>query len=292
MASSVLVGVDGSQESLIALDWATEEAALRGSQLRLLCSSWVPALEPVFIRDAESWNGHTQRVLDEAAERVRQTNPDVRVESTIGYDEPAAATLIHVGREADLIVVGLRGRGGFPGMKIGSVAYQVAAHATTPVVVVGPEARPVTKTPQIVVGVDDSDHGQAALRAAFTEARLRSARLRAVYAVRVPPDILAVATLGGYDLESMRADRERLTHDTLKVVRDEFPDVQVETDIQWDDATHALSRASTSAHLVVVGARGRHGFPLLALGSVAHGILHHAVSPVMVVHVPASDGER
>ncbi|CAM4316826.1 universal stress protein [Nocardiopsis rhodophaea] len=292
MSSSILVGVDGSEASLVALDWATEEAALRGSRLRLVSSAWVPALEQMFVHDVESWNGHTQRVLYEAEERVQQTDPDVRVETSVGYREPAAATLVHAGREADLIVVGLRGRGGFPGMKIGSVAYAVAAHATTPVVVVGPEARPVITTPQIVVGVDDSDLGRAALRAAFTEARLRSALLRAIYAVRVPPDILAVVTLGGYDLESMRADRERLTRDTLKEFRDEFPDVQVETEVQWDDATHALSHASASAQLVVVGARGRHGFPLLALGSVAHGVLHHAASPAMIVHVPDSHGEQ
>ncbi|MBB6171929.1 nucleotide-binding universal stress UspA family protein [Nocardiopsis mwathae] len=291
MASSILVGVDGSEESLIALDWAAEEAALRGSGLRLLYSAWVPALEPIFLPGSGPWDDHAQRVLQAAEERVRLTDPGVHVESSIGYHEPAAATLIHASHEASLIVVGLRGRGGFPGMKIGSVAYEVAAHATVPVVVVGPEPLAVTTVPKIVVGVDDSDHGRAALRAAFVEARLRSARVEAIHSVRVPPAIMSVAMLGGYDLESMRGERERLTHDALKPYRNEFPDVEVETRVEWDDATHALSRASAGAHLVVVGARGRHGFPFLALGSVAHGILHHAASPVMIVHIATTEDD-
>jgi nucleotide-binding universal stress UspA family protein len=131
----IVVGVDGSPLSLLALDWALTEGRLRGATVHVL-TAWE---YPVVVAGMEG-------VLDttnvEAAARHTQstalgkfTDHDVEVSADVVHG-PAAKALIDASRAADLVVMGSRGYGGFAGLLLGSVSSQVMHHAACTVTVV------------------------------------------------------------------------------------------------------------------------------------------------------------
>jgi nucleotide-binding universal stress UspA family protein len=139
--SQVLVGVDGSEGSRRALAWAAEQAREHSAVLRVL-GSWSTPLPPVGVGDSGyPWTGsvdrqeYTEKLVAEAVTAVLGENPGptVRQEVVEGH---AAEVLIVASSDADLVVVGCRGYGGFTGMLLGSVSQHVAAHANCPVTVV------------------------------------------------------------------------------------------------------------------------------------------------------------
>ncbi|AEB43738.1 MULTISPECIES: universal stress protein [Micromonospora] len=136
-AGHVAVGVDGSEQSLLALGFAIEQAALRRVPLHVL-RAWQPG------RDQWNLTGEQAREaalaaqrteLDEPLRRWQATFPDVEVSVETAAAAPAGL-LIDASRNAQLIVVGTRGRGGLRGMLLGSVSQQLIQHAHCPVAVV------------------------------------------------------------------------------------------------------------------------------------------------------------
>ncbi|MFZ4720169.1 MAG: universal stress protein [Ilumatobacteraceae bacterium] len=136
---TVVVGVDGSPDSGRALDWAIDEAIKRHLRVRLVhgvevgVSMASPYGGGMVLEQLEE-AGRT--VLDEAEERVRAAGLDVDSCLEIGS---GAHALIEQSKDADLLVVGCRGHGGFVGMLLGSVSSAVTHHAHCPVLVVRPE---------------------------------------------------------------------------------------------------------------------------------------------------------
>ena len=138
----IIVGVDGSQPSREALRWAADEARLRQASLQVIMTWHTPfvgghpyvgpAFEPsVFERDA-------RKTLDELVDAVDTTGiPQVDRILTLG---DAAASLLTASKDADLLVVGSRGLGGFAGLLLGSVSHHLAHHATCPLVIIPPQA--------------------------------------------------------------------------------------------------------------------------------------------------------
>jgi nucleotide-binding universal stress UspA family protein len=142
----IVVGVDGSETSRHALRWAAEEARSHGSQLHVV-HAWevrAPAV-PVGVgagrRAAQTEGQHDEAsklVADVVREELGEAPPgDVR--TSIGRGA-AAGVLLDAARDADLLVVGSRGIGGFRGLLLGSVSSKMAAHAPCPVVIVRPAA--------------------------------------------------------------------------------------------------------------------------------------------------------
>ncbi|WP_236700743.1 universal stress protein [Allosalinactinospora lopnorensis] len=263
------------------MGWAAGEADRRGHRLVLANAMAIPAgvvdlgwPEQAVRRDASV-------ALEQAEQRARSVVPELDVTST-ALDDPPAAALVQLAEDADaaMVVVGLRGRGGFPGMKVGSIAYHVAAHSPVPVVVVGPELA-ADANPEVVVGVDGSTYADDALAAAFEEAALGGSRVRAVSAWPPPP--LREPALIPY-ADAIRKEMETDLAQALRPWRAKYPDVAVASEVVESQPVLALTRAAAQARLIVVGARGLRGLPRLALGGVAHGLLHHAPCPVMVVH--------
>lgn len=138
--SRIVVGVDGSPGSEAALDWAAQETRLRGSSLLVLHAFRLPlayagthadpaSVEPELTRQS-------QAVLRTALDRVAAQAGNGEVEGRLAGDQGAADALIQASADADLLVVGARGRGGFHGLHLGSVPIQCVHHAACPVVVV------------------------------------------------------------------------------------------------------------------------------------------------------------
>src|SRR5262245_35262658 len=142
----------------------------------------------------------------------------------------------------------------------------------------------------IVVGVDGSDGGAAALEYAAGETAFRGARLRIVSAWQVP-----VTAYGDFAppvdpaiWDAFRARAQQVADDALADVKKLHPSLDAEAlEVQGHPADVLLEQG-TDAALIVVGRRGLGGFRSLLLGSVSHQVVQHATSPVVVVNQPAT----
>lgn len=135
----IIVGVDGSEDSQLALDWALQEASLRHTALTVInvypeiTSSWGAVAYPVIGLDFEQAEHEMQVLTEKAVGRMAGPPPTVTVQVACGSP---ATELIGAAHDADLLVVGCRGSGGFARLMLGSVSSQVAHHAPCPVVIV------------------------------------------------------------------------------------------------------------------------------------------------------------
>lgn len=278
MVGRVVVGADGSESSTRAIECAAHEALLRGLPLRIVHAViWSMVDTPMDLAamgvPREDLREAAKVILGAAEERARIAAPEIEISTHMEIAGPAQALLTE-GENADLIVVGNRGHGGFTGLLVGSTAVQVTAHATCPVLVVRPDVPREDPGGPIVVGVDGSPEGRLALRFAIAEAGLRNATVRALHALPegFPPEEGADAL----------AAAERLLDTALLEVDTGPKQVSVSAEIVRSDPAEALIEASRTASMVAVGGRGRGGFRGLLFGSVSHALIHHAECPVAV----------
>ncbi|MFJ1967314.1 universal stress protein [Streptomyces sp. NPDC087903] len=287
MTLPLVVGVDGSDASLLAVDWAVDEAARHGLPLRLVHASRWERYERAL--PSTGLGRPSERVLEEhlvasAAERAGRRDPEVKVTTGTVPDE-AAEALLREGNNAFALVTGSRGRGELTGMLLGSVGLAVAARAHCPVIVVrGDRAALSGSHERILLGAGEPETGADAVRFAFREAEARGCALDVVRAWRCPAhesaDDPALAD------EPARRHEERASAQLDAVLKDsmvDHPDVRVRRVTIEGPAHSVLVRRSAAADLVVVGARRRHGHLGLQLGRVNHTLLHHADCPVAVV---------
>ena len=139
MSGLVVVGVDGSDGAKRALRWAAEEARLRDARLRVVLA-WSYLDQPGGEFDASYGEDDARRHLDEIIAGLGDEADGVDLEPVTVNDLPARGVLEATGTDADLLVVGARGLGGFQGLLLGSVSQQVAQHARCPVVIVPDKA--------------------------------------------------------------------------------------------------------------------------------------------------------
>ena len=138
--SVIVVGVDGSEESKEALRFAIDEAHLRKATVRAIHVWTYPVIfagefVPPDLVDANSLRDTAQKALDDTVAEVAGENPEAYIERVVAHGSVAHA-LVDAAREADLLVVGSRGHGGFAGSLLGSVSQQCAHHAPCAVVIV------------------------------------------------------------------------------------------------------------------------------------------------------------
>ncbi|HEX6257636.1 MAG TPA: universal stress protein [Euzebyales bacterium] len=285
----IVVAVDGSAHADRALVWAVHEAQLRSASLTVLHAIHVSRLTGPLNRELAHDREHDAgvRTVADALERAGVSDADVRVEVPLVSGRGVAAAVLHNTRDADLVVLGSRGLGGFPGLLLGSVSQQVAAHANVPVAVV-PAADDAggdpVETISVVVGVDGSAASREALAWAAEEARLRDVPLRAVQ-VR-PGSDPDPADSNASAVERERADR-RARIGLAQIVEDELgADHRAVNQrvVSGRPSRVLMDDAASPASMLVVGSRGRGGFAGLLLGSVSQQCLTHAHGPVVVVH--------
>lgn len=282
MAGTVVVGVDGSDDSGHALTWSAGEAQRRGDVLQIIYCLHMPIVTDPFastttVPQIADLREHAEGVLEAVADTARQMAPslDVRTELSI---RPPSTGLLEASEDASLVVVGTRGLSALGALFLGSVSTRVAAHAACPTIVV-PAGEHVALGP-VVVGVDGSEHGDAALRFAVAEAAVRGSELVVVHGRR---------STEGLDLpaefeRSEQAQAEALVAEALERARvGEHPEVTVTTRMITASPTDAVVDAGREAAMTVVGSRGRGGFKGMLLGSVSQAVLHSAQSPVAVV---------
>lgn len=285
----IVVGTDGSPASDRAMTWALEESAHRGVPLRIVHAFDLPPYGVYLTAEGAtggSFRDEAQQLLDQARERAHTAAPEQTVTTQLHLGTPAGA-LIAESREAGMVVVGARGRGGFSELLTGSVAMQTATHAHCPAVIVPePQRSPgdADAAGTAVVGVDGSPASMDALRFAFESASARGLGLTAMTVWHIP----AMAT--GHVIPPAPADPTAIAEHARQVLADslggwteKYPDVDVTQSAVEGHAARELARAAQGAELLVVGSRGRGGFQGLLLGSVSRALVHHTPCPLAVV---------
>ena len=290
---NILVGVDGSREALQAAEWAAARAKLNNAQLQLVCAYALPSytaasMESGFaVIDNDVIRASAQTVVDETLTHLAKLG--YQAEGRVEPGDPTAV-LVQLSEQADLIVVGTRGTGGFADRLLGATSSALPAYSRCPVVVVPGRGADQQFTPvkKIVIGVDGSRRSRKSLRRAIEEAALWGAQLTAVDAVPMASSAGVLAwLLATVDRESKLRDGR----DELKAIfKAESAGSGVEIQARARDGSPAalLTEFSTAVELVVVGTRGRGGFAGVLMGSTSQSVLAHSTCPVLVV--PTGDG--
>ena len=286
MTLPMVVGVDGSEPSLRAVDWAADEAALCGVPLRVVYASLWERYEGTSIAEDLAKPDEQVRaedVVDSAARRARRRHPELDVRVEVLAEEPEYA-LVRESRSASMLVTGTRGRSGIAEALLGSVSLIVAGHAQCPMVVVrGNHDNQVRSGAhgRIVVGVGEKPAGSAAVRFAFDEARRRGVRVEAVRAWRWPArESTDHPLMAG---EPARLHEQQAVEALDAALQDAPADVASHRRTVEGHTRSVLVDASRDADLLIVGAKRRPGHFGLQLGRVAHGVLHHSACPVVIV---------
>ncbi|MFJ7959176.1 universal stress protein [Streptomyces sp. NPDC096319] len=309
----VVVGVDGSEHSLRALEWALSAAEGLGAPL-VVAHVRSDALQLGEARIASL--GTAPELPDTVARAVRTVVEERGHRVPVRYDSldgsvtdalPAAA------RGARLLVTGSRGHGGFASLLLGSTSRTLAMTAPCPLVVVPHEARAAALgagagAGRVLLGLHPEETSDEVVGFAFEAARDRGVPLEAVTAFRLPPPqgaLLAAPSPAlqvppplplADDAEELIREARREQAERLGPFAARWPGVELVPVVVPGDAAGRLVEGSRDAGLVVVGRHYRHRLGSLLIGSVAHAVLHHALCPVAVVPPapapPAHGGAR
>jgi nucleotide-binding universal stress UspA family protein len=280
MKRNIVVGLDESIHAAAALQWAVAHALESHDRVTAVLA-W-GFLDQHHLEHDAPFDAHysatmATKVLDDLVERAVADLYPVR--AVTACDLPATA-ILDTAKDADLIVVGARGMGGFRGLLLGSVSRQVLHGAHCPVAVVRDDA--VRAGEPVVVGFDGSPPSQRALAWGIDHARRQGLPLIALYAWYLPP-----ASSGMYtpcpDPDEFAADAQRFVEHRVARLDTTGLVTPVECRAVGNRPAAALLEASALASLVVVGSRGHGQIANLALGSVSDQISHHATCPVIVV---------
>ncbi len=279
----VVVGVDGSEESLLAAEWAALEAKRHGLPLRIVSA---PAMPPrmqayqVPPAVASTLRAAATGALGTAVARAEEVAPGLKITTGLLAGPPALA-VAGSGSSATVLVVGARGAGGFTAMLLGSVSRYAASRASCPVIVVRQASMAVHH--EVAVGIRDPQSTSEALTFAFEEATARHADLVVVHAwnwfpsaLRAPADQDAMDA--PFHPEQISDEAAHTLAAVLNGWRKKYPDVRVRHDVIRGHPARVLANYSVRADLFVIG---MHVDP--SIGSIQHALLDHARGPVAVV---------
>jgi nucleotide-binding universal stress UspA family protein len=282
--TQVVVGMDESEGAAEALRWAVQEGAGRDWRIRAVLA-W-EFLDERQLDTVHSFDpaGHADMAAGRLATAVQEA---VGLTDAAGIElevvrEQAGPALVAQAAQADLLVVGARGLGGFKRLLVGSVSNHCLHHAPCPVVVVRDGVEPVRHLAEhIVVGVDGSPASQRALRWALDLARPGRACVEVVHAWQ-PSVAGGPFTPVVVDPQPWQEAAERTLDDALAA--EDTTGLALTRSLWCGGAASAILDAAAGADLVVVGSRGRSALSEVLLGSVSHQVAYHAPCAVAVIH--------
>ena len=289
----IVVGVDGSPASKVAVQWAARDAELRKVPLTLVhvvratAGTWTETpLLPEWMRGQRE---RGRQVIDDALKIVDescQCGPaQVHCEMPSANAVPA---LVDLSKNADLVVVGRHGTGTLRGRHMGSVTSGLVYHAHCPVAVIHDEAPPnadVAQSP-VLVGIDGSPESELATAIAFDEASRRKVGLVALHAWSDVSVFDSVFALPGPRWPELKSIEDEALAERLAGWGERYPDVSVRRVVVREEPALPLVDQSQWAQLVVVGSHGRGGFAGMLLGSISAAVVMLARVPVIVARQP------
>ncbi|KUI44075.1 hypothetical protein AU197_21960 [Mycobacterium sp. IS-1590] len=267
--------------------WAAHDASMRRLPLTVVHANAVSTVAAAMV----AWPAGEipQQVLEQEEEDARailanavamaresaegRTPLTVTDEMFFGWPVP---TLVDVSKDAEMVVVGCRGRTGLRRTLLGSVSSGLIHHAHCPVAVVHDDQDSPGRLP-VLVGIDGSRSSEAAIALAFAEASWRGVDLIALH---VWSD--ADMPKSSMDWTDVLAAARRTLSERLAGWQERYPDVEVTTMVEFEGPARRLLELSERAQLVVVGSHGRGGFAGMLLGSVSTEVAAAARVPVIV----------
>lgn len=279
-ARRIVVGVDGSPGAERALRWARSLAERTGGTVRAVMAWDYPPLalppHPIGLLAVPA-SGHMEAATAEALDRALagvEAEAGPAIERAVRRGA-SADVLVAEGVDADLVVVGSRGRGTVRSVVLGSVSRRVAAAAPCAVAVV-PEALDHDPLGPVLVGVDGSSGSLAALRWA---GGATDGPIRALHVFEYPfgPEY----AVDGFEWDDPSELGEQVLRRSVEEALGERPDVS--TTAVGGDPRQILVEEGAHAAMIVVGARGAGGIGGLLLGSITTGVASRARTPVVVV---------
>lgn len=277
MSITYVVGVDGSDHSKDALQWAVDDASSRGGSVTAVLTWQMPYDGSGIVPTADlidGFAGHQQSLLDEVVDRVDTKDLGEQIERVVVASGNPGHVLVEHAAEADLLVVGTRGQGGFLGLLLGSVAEYCLHNASCPLALV-PTA-PLPSSNETVVGVDGSPLSIEALRWAIERADASGGPVTALYSWNWldQPE--------GSTFDTNFGDADALAH-LQKVIADAgLTGHSVRLETINDLPSRALIERSRNSGLVVVGSRRQSLARMVLAGSVARQLAHHAAVPAVI----------
>ncbi|MBV8180956.1 MAG: universal stress protein [Mycobacterium sp.] len=283
----IVVGVDGSAASTAALRWAARGAAMRNTGLTIVYAAppavpgssliaWTGPTPSEVLRAQEE---QAQRLVDDAAKTANDTAGGLHVHTKAILAAPVPA-LLELSEDAEIIVVGRRGRSALSGVLLGSVSTAMIHRASCPVAVIHDEspAEAASTNAPVLVGIDGSPASELATAIAFDEASWRGVEVVALHA-SCDSD-----PFGIHELEWGIAEPKahEVLAERLAGWQERYPDVRVRRMVVFDlPAQHLIEQAKT-AQLVVVGTRSHGEFTGLLLGSVSSAVVQATRTPVII----------
>lgn len=292
---AILVGVDGSDASYKATWWAANYAKHAGLTLQIVCAYSLPSYAAVSFDATYTAMGddsvaHTdaQEILSKA--KAIADSQGVEAATLIVTGDPSSV-FVELSRNYNLIVIGNRGRGGLAERLLGTTSSSLPAYAYCPIVVVpytdddGNLMHLNNTITKVVVGSDESKWGLKALDIAADFAHQWGATLTVLSAVPSFGGMGMFASGGSGGAEANSIMESYLDDLDMRIapIQERYPDLAITKSVVPGSAITALTEASRSSDVVVVGSRGRGGFTGLLFGSTSQGLLQHAVNPVYVV---------
>jgi nucleotide-binding universal stress UspA family protein len=300
MSRSIVCGVDGSDESLAAAAVAARLCERLESGLLLAHASERRTTFPHANKAALGGGRRIHAEMTRLFERIQRRFSRVQIAGRIVDGDPADE-LAKLGAEEDanLLLVGSRGRGAVKAALLGSVSSALARASDRPVVIVPPDApleqdRGADQGSAVVCGVDRSEAGRSAARVAAELASALRLDLVLVHAYASRPQAAAIPapgaspTIGFEDVETVERDRARRLLE--QVARDLEPGPPLWMRVEADDPASALDRCAKAenAELIVVGTHGHGPVASALLGSTSARLAASASRPVVVVPKHAS----
>lgn len=279
---SVIVGIDGSDCAEHALRWAVNKTGTFGRVVPITSFQLPTTFDLVGRRQA----GTNPAVYRSAAEaRLNTTVADVDpalVNKARVIESHPGIGLVRAAEDANLLVVGTRGRGGVTAALLGSVSSYCVNHAAVPVAVIPPDSPSEEPLSTIIVGIDSSKNADAALQWAIEHAS--------------PEGTVVAAGAGsvfGYMSGGFDPTPALLEHQIRELVEESVarvgvpvgtgPKIVIMTDPNDARVVLLEMAAEVDADVLVLGARGTEGIPYLLLGSVSTALVHHPIRPTVIV---------
>ena len=254
---SIVVGVDGSDASRQALQWAADQASFEGRPLFL-----VHVVDPRSRFEGEG----PQAVLAKAASVVEWRRPAVEVHATSVVGDAREILLDHADRAA-LLVVGSRGRGPVGSTLLGSVGVAVGTRAACPVVVVRPH-HPGAVRRGVLVGVDTTPASRAPLELGYRMASFHDLPLTVLHCV----------------VDAVVDEHRRDLAELVAGMSEKFPDVHVTRQLVRMRVPDAiLEHQGADRDLVVIGRHHRAHRPRRGIATLVGTVIEHGACAVAVV---------
>lgn len=294
---SIVCGLDGSVDATRALYWAAAQASLEQRPLAVVTAAGVEQVgEPAWDAAATSTGAfpsggtpeRVRTVAEAAADSIRRRHPALVVTTHVTTGD-ARDALTTVSRQAQMLVLGSRGRGVLRSRLLGSVSAAVTRRSHCPVVICRPDLPGVVRR-GVLVGLDGTTDARPVLDFAFRSASEHELPLTVLHSFRdVPAQNVSPRLVSA---ERGPEEERLLVAESLAGFSDHYPDVHVSIRFARGWPESSLASDSARWHLIVVGRHPTDSLPRMVAPSVATTVVERARTTVAVVPLPAAQRRR